>query len=191
MPSLTPSSTPIAVWVQQAQNGDHTAFSQLMKRYKEGVVSHLQQRLHNRSDAEDVAMQAFTNAFEKIATYSPQYQFSTWIYKIANNCCTDFERKHKDQLISIDNLSDKDTYNAQHTDKNPEETIIAAQDIALTKLLLAKLSPTYRQVIELRYLHEFAYEEIAKKLNLPIGTVKTRLSRGKDLLVKMLINNKL
>ncbi|MDR1341771.1 MAG: RNA polymerase sigma factor [Prevotellaceae bacterium] len=174
--------------IEQARKGDMNAFNILIERYYEGVLHLLKQRLGNVADAEDLAQQTFAKAFENIDSYSSKYAFSTWVYSIANNCCIDFMRKRRTgSTISIDKLVEDKDFNAKNVQLNPEENMIAEQDIAETSLLLDKLKPQYRHIIELRYLKEYAYEEIAAELNIPIGTVKTHLFRAKELLVRMVV----
>ncbi len=178
-------------WIEQACKGDQQAFRMLMECHYEGVLRLLKKRLSNDADAEDIAQQAFTKAFENIHTYSSKYAFSTWVYKIANNCCIDFVRKRKrGSTVSIDKLVEDESFNAQNAQRNPEENMIAEQDMATTSLLLKKLKPQYQQIIELRYMKEYAYEEIAAELNIPIGTVKTMLFRAKEQLMKMIVSPK-
>jgi len=176
------------LWIQQACQGDQKAFNMLVERHYDGVLRLLKKRLGNNADAEDIAQQAFTKAFENIRSYSPKYAFSTWVYSIANNSYIDFVRKRKPgSTVSIDKLVEDENFNAQNALPNPEENMIAEQDLATTSLLLKKLKPQYRKVVELRYLKEYAYEEIATELNIPIGTVKTTLFRAKEQLMKMIV----
>jgi RNA polymerase sigma-70 factor (ECF subfamily) len=177
-----------ALWIEQACTGSQQAFRLLMERHHAGVLRLLKKRLGNDADAEDVAQQAFAKAFENIRSYSPKFAFSTWIYAIAGNCCIDFVRKRKPgSTISIDKLAEDVRFNVQNAQPNPEESMIAEQEMATTSLLLGKLKPQYRRVVELRYLKEYAYEEIAAALQMPIGTVKTMLFRAKEQLVKMIV----
>lgn len=174
--------------IEQACRGDMNAFNTLIERYYEGVLHLLKQRVGNITDAEDLAQQTFAKAFENIGSYSSKYAFSTWVYSIANNCCIDFMRKRRTgSTISIDKLVEDKDFSAKDLQLNPEENMIAEQDIAETSLLLDKLKQQYRHIIELRYLKEYAYEEIAAELNIPIGTVKTHLFRAKELLVRMVV----
>ncbi|GHT74376.1 DNA-directed RNA polymerase sigma-70 factor [Bacteroidia bacterium] len=193
MPTTIAPATPeeVVMWVKKAKNGDERAFAMLMERYREGIVALLQKRLSNSADIEDITQQTFAKAFEKIATYSPQYKFSTWLYRIARNTCIDFKRQNQNRTVSIENLSRTDKIKAQQFETSPEEDTIAAQDMALARLLSDKLKPQYQKIIRLRYQQEMTYAEIAISLNIPIGTVKTQLARAKEQLMKLLINNKI
>ncbi|MDR1225677.1 MAG: sigma-70 family RNA polymerase sigma factor [Prevotellaceae bacterium] len=178
------------LWIEQAKKGDQKAFRALMQRHHAGVFKQLKKRLGNNADAEDLAQLTFTKAFANIHTYNSDFAvFSTWLYTIANNCCIDFMRKRKNNLVSIDKMVENDEFNAQNTTPNPEESMIAEQNIALAKAVLDKLKLPYRTMVEMRYMNEFAYEEIAEKLNMPIGTVKTQLFRAKEQLIKLVLGN--
>ena len=189
MPNQTSKAE--AQWIEQACKGDQKSFALLMERHYAGVLRLLKKRPGNDADAEDIAQQAFTKAFENIHSYSPRYAFSTWVYSIAHHCYVDFVRKHKPgSTVSIDKLVEDGNFNAQNALPNPEENMIAEQDLAATSLLLNKLKPQYRKAVELRYLKEYAYEEIAEELSMPIGTVKTTLFRAKEQLMKMIVGQK-
>jgi RNA polymerase sigma-70 factor (ECF subfamily) len=119
--------------------------------------------------------------------YTPDYAFSTWLFKIASNNCIDFIRKKKKYLISIDKEYQDETGTelAQRIPSevlDPEEEMIKDQKIKIMREVVDKLKPHYRILIELRYFKEFSYEEIASELNIPLGTVKAKLFRARDLL---------
>jgi RNA polymerase sigma-70 factor (ECF subfamily) len=174
--------------IEQARRGDINAFNMLIERYYEGILHLLKQRIGNIADAEDLAQQTFAKAFENLSSYSSKYAFSTWVYSIANNCCIDFMRKRKmGNIVSIENLVEDEDFNAQNAQLNPEENMIAEQEMVEASLLLDKLKPHYRRIIELRYLKDYPYEKIAAELNMPVGTVKTQLFRAKEILVKMVV----
>jgi RNA polymerase sigma-70 factor (ECF subfamily) len=178
------------LWIEQAKKGDQKAFRLLMQRYHIGIFKSLKKRLRNDADAEDLAQLAFTKAFANLHAYNSEYAvFSTWLHTIANNCCIDFVRKRKNNLISIDKMVENDEFNAQNASLNPEESMIAEQNIAWAKAALDKLKPQYRTMVQMRYLNEYAYEEIAEKLNMPLGTVKTQLFRAKEQLIKLVLGN--
>ncbi|MDR3329550.1 MAG: sigma-70 family RNA polymerase sigma factor [Prevotellaceae bacterium] len=174
--------------IEQARSGDTKAFDALTARYYGGVLLLLKKRIGNTADAEDLAQQTFAKVFENLNSYSSEYAFSTWVYSIAHNCCVDFLRKRRvGSAIPIDRLVEDESFNSRYAQQNPEEDMIAEQSMALASQLLGRLKPHYRRIVELRYFKEYAYEEIAAELNMPIGTVKTHLFRAKEQLMRMMV----
>ncbi len=181
------------VLVEKAVNGDQKAYADLLDRYRDAIYFMLLKMVNNKSDAEDLTIEAFGKAFKNINQYTPNYAFSTWLFKIATNNCIDFIRKRKANLVSIDQqtedtegLMSAPSTNLQASVLDPEETLIKEQNIKLIQNLVSKLKPRYRKLIELRYFREFSYEEIADELELPLGTVKAQLFRARELLYNIL-----
>ncbi|MDP2115519.1 MAG: sigma-70 family RNA polymerase sigma factor [Bacteroidota bacterium] len=176
--------------VESALSGDEKAFAQLMSRYKDAIYFMLLKMVNNKSDAEDLTLEAFGKAFKNLHQYSPSYAFSTWLFKIATNNCIDFLRKRRGVYVSIENNqdnSDNDTpIKLRSADPNPEEKLIRIQKAILMRRIVHRLKPRYRILVELRYFREFSYEEIAKELRLPLGTVKAQLFRAREMLFKMI-----
>ncbi|HPA86368.1 MAG TPA: sigma-70 family RNA polymerase sigma factor [Bacteroidales bacterium] len=178
------------VLVEMAKNGNEKAFSMLLNRYRDSIYFMLIKMVNNASDAEDLTIEAFGKAFRNLDTFTPDFAFSTWLFKIASNNCIDFIRKKQltpaplDQIQ--DNLDDL-TVNIQSDLPDPEEALINDQKIAVLRSIVNQLEPRYRSLIELRYYKEYSYEEIAAELKLPIGTVKAQLYRAKNLLYNIFI----
>jgi RNA polymerase sigma factor (sigma-70 family) len=177
--------------VTKAKAGDQQAFAAIMEKYKKAIYFTILKMIHNRDDAQDLLMVTFSKAFNNIQFYKEDYAFSTWLFRIATNTCIDFIRKKKLLLTPIDEtMKDTDNDKQAHTlvkDKSadPEEQIIREQKMKQMRAMVEKLSPKYRLLIELRYFEEFSYEEIAAKMDLPLGTVKAQLFRAKDMLYKL------
>jgi len=166
---------------------DRNAYADLMGNYRDSIYFMLLKMTNNKDDAEDLTIEAFGKAFKKLEQYTPDYAFSTWLFKIASNNCIDFIRKKKKHLISIDKEYQDETGTelAQRIPSevlDPEEEMIKDQKIKIMREVVDKLKPHYRILIELRYFKEFSYEEIASELNIPLGTVKAKLFRARDLL---------
>ena len=179
------------VLVQQATHGDQKAYAELMGRYRDAIYYMLLKMVNNASDAEDLTIEAFGKAFKNIQQYTPNYAFSTWLFKIATNNCIDFIRKRKATTISLDQNDDdpeKSTPDIQAPNLDPEEEMIRLQKQKTMREIVSKLKPRYRKLIELRYFKEYSYEEIAEELELPIGTVKAQLFRARELLFNILKN---
>ena len=124
-------------------------------------------------------------------TYTPQFAFSTWLFKIASNHCIDFLRKKRIKAISIHQAGrgdDGDEYEIPIKDNqlNPEQQMQRNQSISNVRAVVDQLKPRYKRMIELRYFEEKSYEEIAEEMKLPLGTVKAQLFRAKDLLQGLL-----
>jgi RNA polymerase sigma-70 factor (ECF subfamily) len=179
------------VLVQQATRGDQKAYAELMGRYRDAIYYMLIKMVNNASDAEDLTIEAFGKAFKNIQQYTPNYAFSTWLFKIATNNCIDFIRKKKTITISLDQNDDdpdKMSTDIMAPNLDPEEEMIKEQKQKMMREIVSKLKPRYRKLIELRYFNEFSYEEIAEELELPIGTVKAQLFRARELLFNILKN---
>ena len=179
--------------VERAKNDDQAAYAQLMNRYKEAIYYMLLKMVNNASDAEDLTIEAFGKAFKNLEQYTPNFAFSTWLFKIASNNCIDFIRKKRIDHISLDReIGDKDRASniiiAEVPD--PEEDLIKKQKAKLMRSIVTTLKPRYRELVELRYFKEFSYEEIADELNLPLGTVKAQLFRARELLYNILKDKK-
>ena len=180
--------------VQKALKGDEKAFARLLSRYKDTIYFMLLKMLNNRSDAEDLTIEAFGKAFKNLDQYSPEYAFSTWLFKIAANNCIDFMRRNRRiNYVTVDN-NDEAGYNNYPSNipslnLSPEDRVIEKQKIVLMHEVVEKLKPHYRLMVELRYFKELTYEEIASKLDLPLGTVKAQLFRAREFLYQILKNS--
>ncbi len=175
--------------VKKAIIGDEKAFARLLSRYKDAIYFMLLKMVNNRSDAEDLTLEAFGKAFKNLHQYSPTFAFSTWLFKIASNNCIDFLRKKKGVMISIENSEQNENgeqVKLKSKELNPEEKLIRQQKAILLRKVVRRLKPRYQTLVELRYFREFSYEEIAKALNLPLGTVKAQLFRAREMLFKMI-----
>lgn len=185
--------------VKRAVAGDELAFNEILAEYKDSIYYLVLKMVKSKIDAEDLTIDAFGKAFRNIENYSPEYAFSTWLFKIASNNCIDFLRRQKlRQLNTIStSVTDEDsafgdifakeaTLALKYDAPNPEENIIREQKHALLRQVVANLKPRYRELIELRYFQELSYEEISEIMDIPLGTVKAQLFRSRELLYEML-----
>jgi len=185
--------------VLEALKGNQKSYSELMTNYRDSIYYMLLKMVKNEEDAEDLTIEAFGKAFRNLHAYTPTYAFSTWLFKIASNNAVDFIRNKKTKLkhISIDNTfvdEESGMINSLtliSTSPDPEENMITEQKEKLLTNIIQNLHPDYAKIIKLRYFDELSYIEIAKELNLPIGTIKARLFRSKELLTSILKDNKL
>jgi RNA polymerase sigma-70 factor (ECF subfamily) len=174
---------------------DQQAFAKLMARYKDSIFFMVLKMVHNRDDAEDITIESFGKAFNRLDKYDAKYAFSTWLFKIATNNCIDFIRKKRLETTSIDQTfgndeGDEMTIDIKSDSLNPEEKYMRKQRSISVRGTLEKLDEKYKVLIEMRYYQELSYEEIAQELNIPLGTVKAQLFRAKELLYKMLDKSK-
>lgn len=175
--------------VNLAVDGDEKAFAELMNRYRDSIYYMLLKMVNNPSDADDLTIEAFGKAFKNIHLYTPNYAFSTWLFRIATNNCIDFIRKKKSAPTAIEQQQDEQDDPAAHLQSDmpgPEEEMMQKQKLKHLSHVVSQLKPKYRRLIELRYYKEYSYEEIANELNLPLGTVKAQIFRAKELLYNIL-----
>jgi RNA polymerase sigma factor (sigma-70 family) len=177
--------------VERAKLGEQKAYAELMQRYKDSIFFMVLKMVNNKDDAMDITVTTFAKAFENLEKYRPEFAFSTWLFRIATNGSIDFIRKKKLATTSIDGLGGGDNnedrvFEIKSDSLNPEETSIKKQQTEQLKEIIDKLPPRYKTLIVLRYFDELSYEEIAEQLDLPLGTVKAQLFRGRDLLSNVL-----
>ncbi|MCX6251889.1 MAG: sigma-70 family RNA polymerase sigma factor [Bacteroidetes bacterium] len=190
-PNLTPKAQRDIVLVQQAVRGERKAFAELLNNYRDSLYFLLLKLTNNPVDAEDLTIEAFGKAFRNLDQYSSEFAFSTWLFKIATNNCIDWlKRSRRITFARITDMdgNETDNYppNLPSTLPGPDEKVIAKQKVMLMREVVEKLKPHYRLMIEMRYFEEYSYEEIAEKLDLPLGTVKAQLFRAREFLYNIL-----
>ncbi len=144
--------------------------------------------VQNKNDAEDLTLEALGKAFANLHLYSFEYAFSTWIYRIATNNCIDFLRKRRGIHYSL-SAQEEENYGSlelKSTGPNPEEKMILKQRAVQLRRFIERLKPRYRKLIELRYFKDYSYDEIAKELDLPLGTIKVQLFRARNTLYELI-----
>lgn len=180
--------------VQRAlTNADQKAYAELVARYRESVYYMLLKMVNNKDDAEDLTIEAFGKAFKRLHQYTPNFAFSTWLFKIATNNCIDFLRKKRKDTFSIDRTFEDEEGGEMMMDlrselPDPEEKVMKKQKLIMLRDVVEKLKPRYRTLIEMRYFQELSYEEISKELDLPLGTVKAQLFRAREFLYQIMKN---
>ena len=178
--------------IQEALRGDDRAYQKLMHKYHDQIFNFIYRMIHDREQVEDLTQEAFIKAFSSLRSFNEEFAFSTWLYKIATNNCIDYIRKRKLQMYSIDKpIESKDgdyTFELPDESSEADKTLISDQRSVLLREAIGHLPEKYRRVIHLRHVEERSYEEIAKALKLPIGTVKAHIFRARELLYKQLRN---
>jgi len=170
------------------EKGDQHAYAELMNNYRDTLYFMMLKMTNNPQDADDMTIEAFGKAFRNLKQYTPDYAFSTWLFKIATNNCIDFIRKNRNHSnISVSTSDAREGDEELHEIvqdgmPDPEESFIRQQKADKLRELVDRLKPHYRILIEMRYFKEFSYEEIAQELDLPLGTVKAQLFRAREFL---------
>ena len=180
--------------IQAISSGDQKAYAELLNNYRDSLYFMLLKMTNNQADADDLTIEAFGKAFKNLHQYSPEYAFSTWLFKIAANNCIDFMRRNRrinfaTSMNNEESSSGNYPSNIPSSTLSPEEKVIEKQKIHLMHEVVDKLKPHYRLMVELRYFKELSYEEIATQLDLPLGTVKAQLFRAREFLYEILKNS--
>ena len=175
-------------------HGSHKAYADLMASYREPLYLLLLRMTHNTTTASDLTMETFCKAFLQLHRYAPTGSFSSWLFSIGVNTYIDYLRKRRVETVplgSVTRTADGDfiEYQIPSGQPNPEEMMIRMHRDTALKEVVANLKEPYRRIIHMRYYEDLSYEEIAEKLHLPLGTVKVRLMRAKNLLAAVVEQN--
>lgn len=180
--------------VKRAIGGDEDAYTQLVDKYERALYFHILKMIKDKEQVEDLVQETFVKAFDNLNTYSTNYAFSTWLYRIATNHTIDYLRKKKLKTLSIDEpMRTKDgEMDMQLEDESAgtDRDIIRKQRQKIVQNAIKNLPEKYRKVIEMRHMEEKSYKEIARVLDLPLGTVKAHIFRARELLYKALKDKK-
>ncbi len=175
-------------------NNDQSAYAQLVDYYRDSLYYTMLKMSNNPFDAEDLTIEAFGKAFKNLKQYTPDFAFSTWLFKIATNNCIDYLRKKSKSSSAVqgtgDELHSEMTSKVESEFPDPEEHIINKEKIVLMREVVEQLKPHYRKLIKMRYFDELSYDEIVQELGLPLGTVKVQLFRAREFLFNILRNSR-
>ena len=173
--------------IQKAKKGKQSAFKFLLDRFWNEVYGFQLKRVKNEYDAEDITIEAFSKAFDKIDTFNENYTFSTWLIAISKNIQIDKTRKKNASIYSYTtDTSEEHIQKIADDSPTPEDTLITEQNLAELLRFIKQLKPHYQEVINLRYFHEMSYNEISEALNEPLNNVKVRLLRARKLLAEII-----
>lgn len=170
--------------------GEEQAFGELMQRYKMAVYHMILKMVRNVDDAEDLTIEAFAKAFKNLHKFKKDYTFSTWLFRIATNNAIDFIRKKKLKTLSLNTTFKNDSgedvnIDVEDVNLNPQQEAIKSQKIELVQMFVTKLPAKYQRLVKLRYFEELSYDEIAKELDAPLGTIKAQLYRARELMYEL------
>lgn len=173
--------------IRQAKEGSQISFNFLLDHFWSDVYQYQLKRTHNDNDAEDITIQSFSRAFDKIDTFNEQYKFKTWLITISKNIHIDLVRKNKSSInLETSKAQEEEAYAVPDDTPSPEDKIITEQNLAKLLRDIKQLKPKYQQVIHLRYFQELTYKEISEQIGEPMNNVKVKLLRAKKLLAEII-----
>lgn len=170
--------------ILDAKKGKRQAQNVLMDLFWKSVYNYVFSKINDEEEAEDIAIETFTKAFAKLKLYNSDFDFKTWVLSIAHNTMIDHFRKSSGLKLSLDD--ENYPIDIQEDLPSPEESLIQKQDNDALQNQLQKLKPEYSRILELRFLEEKTYKEIADELGLSMANVKIRLLRARQLLQEIL-----
>ncbi|MFR9523831.1 MAG: RNA polymerase sigma factor [Rikenellaceae bacterium] len=169
--------------VDAALGGDHRAFESLTTRYREAIYRLMLTRTGSSHDANDLIQETLIKVYLNLSRYNKAYTFGQWIYTIARNTLIDSQRRRHDDFSIDDRFSISDIKNP-----TPEQSVINGQDRGLIEASIEKLSAKHAELFRMRFLDEYTYEEIAERLQMPLGSVKTNIHRARAKMCKLLLD---
>ena len=192
--NASPSSIEDDMFVAEALRGSEDSYKKLVDKYDRSIYFHIRKMIKQHEMVEDLVQEVFIKAFKNLKSYSHEFAFSTWLYRISTNHTIDFIRKKKLQTFSIsDPIKTKDgemEVQLPDTSFATDAPIIKSERKAIVQAAISNLPEKYRKVIQMRHMEELSYGEISVELNIPLGTVKAHIFRARELLYKALIEKK-
>lgn len=174
----------------KARSGDERAYRVLLQKYERAVFSICLRMVRNRDEASDLSQESFIKVFNSLDRYNPEFAFSSWLFKITSNLCIDYLRKRRITTFAMDDPIDGEKGEIQRQyvapDPTPEETFIRGEKVRRLEDAIAALPEHYRIMLVLRHQEDLSYEEIADTLAIPLGTVKARIHRAREMLKGLL-----
>ena len=173
--------------IELAKTGDQVAFTFLLDYFWNEVYGFMLKRTENETDTDDITIETFAKAFDKITTYNPEFGFNTWLITIAKNVHIDMLRKKKSSLfVEISDNDDDRAFNVADDTPSVEDDIITEQNLSQLLNYIKRLKPAYQEVIQLRYFQEMSYQDMAENLDEPLNNIKIKLLRAKKLLAEII-----
>jgi RNA polymerase sigma-W factor len=174
------------VLVERCLKGEERAFEELLRKYRNSVYSICYRMVRNQTDAEDLAQDVFIRTFSVLDRYDPSYPFSSWLFRITSNLCIDFLRKAKGGMVSLDQPIEGSEGSIQRQLPSdvvkPDREMENKEMMAALEEAISVLPEHYRIIVILRHQEQMSYEEIADDLGIPLGTVKARIHRARNMI---------
>ncbi len=170
--------------VTRILKGEKDAFEMIMERYQRPIINFTYRMTHDREIALDLAQEVFIKAYNSLNSYNSGYKLSTWLYKIASNHVIDYLRKKEPRWVSIDTSAEEDgrPMDLPAIQENQVDSLVFSEKLEKIQTAIKRLPLSYRRLITLRHVNECSYEEIAAICSLPLGTVKNRIFRAREML---------
>jgi len=176
--------------IRRCKRGEEEAFAQILERYRTPIYNLCYRMTRNPEDARDLGQEIFIKVFSLLERYDEEYAFSSWLFRIATNHCIDHLRRNRLRFLSLerDGGYDEEEAEIQIPDPGPPPDVKLQRREAVERLeeVIAELPPHYRVITLLRHDQELSYEEIAEVLDLPLGTVKARIHRARNMIQQIL-----
>lgn len=181
----------ISIQIAKAKKGHQSAFNYLLDLYWNSVYGFQLQRVGNEHDAEDITIETFSKAFDKISTFDEKYKFGTWLISISKNIQIDKNRRKNASIRGrTTDATPEQVKKIADNNPSPEDKLITEQNLAELLQFIKQLKPHYQEIINLRYFQEMTYNEISETLEEPLSTVKVRLLRARNLLLDVITQNR-
>ncbi|MDJ0838900.1 MAG: sigma-70 family RNA polymerase sigma factor [Acidobacteriota bacterium] len=172
--------------IAQIKDGSVELFEVIVSRYQKKLINYIYRMISDFDSAMELCQEVFIKVFNSLDKYNPSFKFTTWIHRIASNATIDWMRKKKIDAFSLDGNDDDDSPSLKQQipskDLNPLQTLEMSQLKGRIESAIEELPFIYKQLIILRHINELSYEEIANTVELPLGTVKNRIFRGREML---------
>lgn len=172
--------------VRRCLEGDGAAWDTLVRAYWRRVFNIAYKFVARFDEAEDLTQEIFVKLFRALPTYDRRASFETWLTRVSRNLCIDHYRRRRREEERFTVEFDPDAIELEELVSGPDATLEQREEVAIVRRALAKLPPTYREAVALRDIHEMSYEQIAERLQLAEGTVKSRINRGRKELARHL-----
>jgi len=177
--------------ITKAKEGSQSAYNFLLNTFWNEVYKFQLKRTNDEYDAEEITIQTFSKAFDKLDTYKDSFRFNTWLITISKNIHIDILRKRASSIRSQITKKDEDqVYRVPDEGPTPEDVLIKKQNLAELLSFIKQLKPHYQEMINLRYFQEMSYKEMEEELNEPMSNVKVKLLRARRLLADIIKNGK-
>ncbi|GGG30501.1 DNA-directed RNA polymerase sigma-70 factor [Dokdonia pacifica] len=172
--------------IEKAKEGKQSAYNFLLNTFWNEVYKFQLKRTKDEYEAEEITIQTFSKAFDKIHTYKEQYKFNTWLITISKNIHIDLLRKKESSIRSQITRKEEGVYKIPDENPTPEDALIKEQNLAQLLRYIKMLKPHYQEMINLRYFQEMSYKEMEETLDEPMNNVKVKLLRARRLLADII-----